>query len=67
MMRKLAVRSILRGSGGQTVVEYLLTTLLLVTVFTGMFGVLQSSLKRLFVAGGTVILTPRCGPGACPN
>jgi len=41
------------------VVEYLLTTLLLVTVFTGMFGVLQSSLKKLFIAGGTVILTPR--------
>ncbi len=40
-------------------VEYLLTTLLLVTVFTGMFGVLQSSLKKLFIAGGTVILTPR--------
>jgi hypothetical protein len=58
-MTKRLRRSVLRGSGGQTVVEYLLTTLLLVTVFTGMFGVLQSSLKKLFIAGGTVILTPR--------
>gem|GEM_PF-2271380 len=66
-MTKPVFRRILRGSGGQTVVEYLLTTLLLVTVFTGMFGVLQSSLKRLFIAGGTVILTPRCGSGACPQ
>jgi hypothetical protein len=49
----------LRGKQGQTVVEYLLTTLLLVTVFAGMFGVLQSSLKKLFIAGGTAILTPR--------
>jgi Flp pilus assembly pilin Flp len=49
----------LRGSGGQTVVEYLLTTVLLVTVFAGMFGVLQNSLKKLFMAAGMMILTPR--------
>lgn len=66
-MRRPVVRGILRGSRGQTVVEYLLTTLLLVTIFTGMFGVLQSSLKTLFIAGGTVILTPRCGSGTCPQ
>ena len=58
-MKKTFFWRILRGSRGQTVVEYLLTTLLLVTVFTGMFGVLQNSLKRLFVAAGTMILTPR--------
>jgi len=50
---------ILRGRTGQTVIEYLLTTLVLVTVFTAMFGFLQTSLKKLFIAGGVVILTPR--------
>jgi Flp pilus assembly pilin Flp len=58
-MKRPIIRGILRGSDGQTVVEYLLTTVLLVTIFTGMFGVLQSSLKKLFLAGGMVILTPR--------
>ncbi len=58
-MRKRFSRRMLRGSGGQTVVEYLLTTVLLVTVFAGMFGVLQNSLKKLFMAAGMMILTPR--------
>jgi hypothetical protein len=39
-------------------VEYLLTTLLLVTVFAGMFGTLQRSLKELFTKAGIKILTP---------
>ncbi|NNN05242.1 MAG: hypothetical protein HKL90_05020 [Elusimicrobia bacterium] len=49
----------IRGKRGQTAVEYLLTTVLLAAIFAGMFGVLQSALKKLFIAGGVVILTPR--------
>ncbi len=48
----------LKGKGGQTVVEYLLTTLTLVTVFAGMYGFLQAQLKVLFQAAGLKILTP---------
>jgi hypothetical protein len=56
-----------RGKRGQTVVEYLLTTLALVTVFAGMYGVLQGSgncpnatgLKQAFCKAGLAILTPR--------
>lgn len=39
-------------------VEYLLTTLTLVTVFAGMFGFLQGQLKSLFQIAGIKILTP---------
>jgi hypothetical protein len=42
---------------GQTAVEYLLTTLVLVTFFAGMYGFLQGQLKRLFVLSGIKILT----------
>lgn len=45
------------GHGGQTAVEYLLTTMLLVTVFAGLYGFLQGQLKRLFILAGTKILT----------
>jgi Flp pilus assembly pilin Flp len=41
---------------GQTTVEYLLTTVTLVTVFAGMYGFLQSSLKSEFQAAARVIL-----------
>ena len=39
--------------------EYLLTTLTLVTVFAGMYGFLQGQLTRLFKVAGMIILTPR--------
>ena len=58
-MRTLKFRRLLIGKGGQTVVEYLLTTLTLVTVFAGMYGFLQGQLTRLFQAAGMTILTPR--------
>lgn len=42
---------------GQTVVEYLLTTLTLVTLFASMYGFLQGELRKLFVMAGYKILT----------
>lgn len=57
-MRKRYFRRLLIGKGGQTVVEYLLTTLTLVTVFAGMYGVLQNALKQAFKVAGMKILTP---------
>jgi len=38
-------------------VEYLLTTLFLVTCFAGMYGFMQQQLTTLFVSGGKLILT----------
>ena len=58
-MRKRIFRRLLIGKRGQTVVEYLLTTLTLVTVFAGMYGFLQGQLKNLFKLAGMLILTPR--------
>ena len=64
-MRKRTFRRLLIGKGGQTVVEYLLTPLTLVTVFAGMYGFLQGQLKILFKIAGMIILTPYCGSGKC--
>ena len=58
-MRKRIFRRLLIGKGGQTVVEYLLTTLTLTVVFAGMYGFLQGQLKILFKLAGMLILTPR--------
>ena len=57
-MRTRSFPTILRGKSGQTTVEYLLTTLALVTVFAGMFGFLQGQLTKLFRIAGVKILTP---------
>lgn len=57
-MRMQSLRRILRGKKGQTAVEYLLTTVTLVTVFAGMYGFLQGQLKILFKIAGIKILTP---------
>ncbi|MDE2040175.1 MAG: hypothetical protein KGO96_09915 [Elusimicrobia bacterium] len=46
-----------RARSGQTAVEYMLTTLLLVTVFASMFGFMQSGLKTLFRRAAISILT----------
>jgi hypothetical protein len=42
---------------GQTAVEYLLTTVMLVSIFAGLYGFLQGQLKQLFILAGTKILT----------
>ena len=46
-----------RGRAGQAAVEYLLTTMVLVTCFAAMYGFMQQQLRRLFVQAGTKILT----------
>jgi len=57
-MRMQSFRRLLIGKKGQTVVEYLLTTVTLVTVFAGMYGFLQGQLRGLFKIAGIKILTP---------
>lgn len=37
-------------------VEYLLTTMTLVTLFAGMYGFMQGQLRRLFIQAGMKIL-----------
>ena len=56
-MKKIGLGAPRRRKAGQTAVEYLLTTLTLVTVFAGMYGYLQTSTKKLFTAAGVKILT----------
>ena len=46
-----------RRSRGQSTVEYLLTTMVLVTVFAGMYGFIQSQMKVLFKTAAIKILT----------
>jgi len=41
---------------GQALVEYLMMTLMLLALFTGLYKVLQSSLKDYFTKAGQVIL-----------
>jgi len=48
----------IKGKRGQTAVEYLLTTVTLVTVFAGMYGFLQGQLRTLFRIAGLKILSP---------
>lgn len=48
----------IKGKRGQTAVEYLLTTVTLVTVFAGMYGFLQGQLRMFFKIAGIKILTP---------
>ena len=55
-MEKNGIGARRRWRRGQTAVEYLLTTLTLVTVFAGMYGYLQTSTKKLFTAAGVKIL-----------
>ena len=57
-MRKRFHHRTLLGKKGQTTVEYLLTTLTLVTLFAGMYGFLQGQLKTLFRIAGIKILMP---------
>lgn len=45
------------GRGGQVMVEYLLMSLLLLMLFTGLYRVLQGQLKRTFIQVGGAILS----------
>ena len=45
-----------RWSRGQTVVEYLLMTVMLLALFTGLYGALQKSMRLAFIRAGTMIL-----------
>ena len=56
-MKTRSYRRIVRGTAGQTAVEYLLTTVALVTVFAGMYGFLQGQLRTLFTVAGVKILS----------
>lgn len=44
------------GEKGQAAVEYLLTTMLLVTFFVGLYGFLHPAVRKMFITGGTKIL-----------
>ena len=46
-----------RWRPGQAAVEYILTTMVLVTCFAAMYGFIQGQLKVLFVLAGKKILT----------
>ena len=46
----------LRSQRGQTTVEYLLTTLVLVVAFAGFYGFIQQQLKSLFTSAAGMIL-----------
>lgn len=46
----------MRWRAAQAAVEYLLTTLILVTLFAGLYGFLQNQLRGLFILAGTKIL-----------
>ena len=58
MMRTRSLSRLVKGKRGQTAVEYLLTTVTLVTFFAGMYGFLQGQLRGLFKLAGIKILTP---------
>ena len=46
-----------KNEAGQSAVEYLLTTMALVTVFASMYGFMQGQLKMLFRLAAIKILT----------
>jgi Flp pilus assembly pilin Flp len=56
-MKTRSFRRIVKGKTGQTAIEYMITTVALVTVFAGMFAFLQGQLKRLFTMAGVKILS----------
>ena len=45
-----------RGSRGQALIEYLLMTVMLLALFTGLYRVLQGQLRFLFQKAGKAIL-----------
>lgn len=52
-----------RARGGQAAVEYLLTTMILATIFAAMYGYLQGAVRKLYTSAAIKILTsyPRGG------
>ena len=57
-MTYMALRAMSRmARPGQAAVEYILTTLVLVTCFAAMYGFIQGQLKLLFILAGKKILT----------
>lgn len=50
-------RSLRRAVRGQVLVEYLLMTLMLLALFTGLYRLLQGQVKMLFAKAGIAILT----------
>jgi hypothetical protein len=56
-MTMTALKAMIRmGRPGQAAVEYILTTMVLVTCFAAMYGFIQSQLKTLFILAGKKIL-----------
>ena len=47
----------MRSRSGQALVEYLLMTLMLLFIFTGLYRLLQWQLRSLFQRAGLAILT----------
>lgn len=54
--RFAALRWAARARRGQALIEYLLMTVMLLFLFTGLYRVLQGRLKELFAKAGTAIL-----------
>lgn len=54
---RIGVRRKRAAQRGQALIEYLLMTLMLLFLFTGLYRVLQGQLKTLFGRAGVAILT----------
>ncbi|OIO07599.1 MAG: hypothetical protein AUJ52_09970 [Elusimicrobia bacterium CG1_02_63_36] len=55
--RKTALKNGGLGKRGQALIEYLLMTLMLLALFTGLYRVLQTQLRVYFQKAGKAILT----------
>lgn len=55
--RKIAPKNGRLGERGQALIEYLLMTLMLLALFTGLYRVLQTQLRVYFTKAGQAILT----------
>lgn len=50
-------RGVSRAAGrGQAAVEYIMSTLMILVLFTGMYGFLQQQTRRLFTAAARAIV-----------
>ena len=47
-----------RSARGQTTIEYLMTTMMILVLFTTMYRFLQGQTRKLFSAAASAILTP---------
>ena len=56
-MTYMAMKAMSRTArAGQAAVEYILTTMVLVTCFAAMYGFMQGQLRKLFIIAGRKIL-----------